>query len=88
MFPISGSSMVPYMKQINQQSELFNMLVATYVIRWVKGSLDQHQQLMFISTQNICRCYVNIQTSYYTVGNITYNMFVSILPHHILQWFP
>lgn len=46
MFPISGSSMVPYMKQLNQQSELFNMLIATYVIRWVKGLLNQHQQLM------------------------------------------
>lgn len=74
--------MVPYGKQLNQQSELFNMLIATYVIRWVKGSLDQHQQLMdkqdimpfihipFSSTQNICRCYVHIQTSYYTVGNM------------------
>lgn len=53
MVPISGSSMVPCMKQINQQNELFNMLIATYVIRGVKGSLDQHQQLIFSSTQNI-----------------------------------
>lgn len=75
MFPISGSSLVPYMKQLNQQGELFNMLITTYVIRRVKGSLDQHQQFMhkqdimpfihvpFSSTQNICRCYVHIRTT-------------------------